>query len=61
MSDRHYDGESPNEPLPQEHFTPQEREEEASLGDGSPALDPRGGRKVEDQDDDETTPESVDE
>lgn len=57
MRDTHYDGEDPNEPLPPEHFTPQEREEAASLGDGSPAVDPRGGRKVQDKGEDKTAPE----
>ena len=47
MASRHYDGDSPDEPLPPEHFTKEEREEAADLGDGSPALDPRGGRNVE--------------
>jgi hypothetical protein len=49
-----------NEPLPPEHFTSQEREEAASLGDGSPALDPRGGRNGEDKGEDETAPERAD-
>jgi hypothetical protein len=59
MRDGHYDGDSPNEPLPPEHFTEQQRKEAAELGDGSPALDPRGGRSVErdaDTDAAETTP-----
>lgn len=60
MSDSHYDGDTPNEPLPPEHFTQQEREEAASLGDGSPALDPRDGRKVEHKGDDETAHERRD-
>jgi hypothetical protein len=47
MPSEHYDGDSPDEPLPPEHFTKEEREEAANLGDGSPALDPRGGRNVE--------------
>jgi hypothetical protein len=60
MADKHYDGDSPNEPLPPDHFTPQEREEAENLGDGSPALDPRGGRKVESKGDDETARERRD-
>lgn len=52
MSDKHYDGDTPNEPLPPEHFTRQQREDAKDLGDGSPALDPRGGREVEHTDDD---------
>jgi hypothetical protein len=47
MSSKHYDGDSPDEPLPPEHFTKEEREEAANLGDGSPALDPRWDRKGE--------------
>lgn len=60
MADTHYDGEDPNEPLPAEHFTPQERREAASLGDGSPGLDPRGGRKVPEKRNAEKAPESAD-
>ena len=60
MPDRHYDGDRPNEPLPPEHFTPEQREEAAKLGDGSPALDPRTGRKVEHEADDETASERRD-
>jgi hypothetical protein len=57
----HYDGDHPNEPLPPEHFTPEQREEAANLGDGSPALDPRDGRTVEHEGDGETAPARRDE
>jgi hypothetical protein len=57
MTDRHYDGDAPNEPLPPDHFTPQQRKEAENLGDGSPAVDARGGRKVEHKGVDEPAPE----
>ena len=44
MSEKHYDGDSPNEPLPPEHFTEQQRKEAEELGDGSPGLDRRLGQ-----------------
>lgn len=47
MAEKHYDGEAPHEPLPAEHFTEQQKADQRDLGDGSPALDPRGGRNVE--------------
>lgn len=61
MSEKHYDGDAPNEPLPAEHFTRQQREEAKDLGDGSPAVDPRGNREGEHTADDESAADRRDE
>lgn len=41
MADKHYDGDHPEEPLEEGHFSEQERKEASRLGDGSPAVEPR--------------------
>jgi hypothetical protein len=60
MSEKHYDGDNPNEPLPPEHFSPQERAAAKDLGDGSPAVDPRRGRTDDAKDAQDTTREHHD-
>lgn len=35
----HYDGNDPKTPLPEQHFTEEQRRRSSQLGDGSPALE----------------------
>lgn len=58
MSDEHYDGDLPLEPLPADHLTTQQQNEARELGDGSPGIDPRTDENTTESDRSERTRQS---
>ncbi len=58
MSEKHYDGNSPMEPLPADHFTKEQQEEAQDLGDGSPGIERQGDESRKDGGDTEAREES---